>query len=102
MHTCTNRCTYTKTLLIANKCIAYTYIKTLLTANRCIAYTYTKTLLIANNKKIHLLIEKFRLKSKKVGKTTRTLRYDLNQISYNYTVEVRNKIPGIRSDRQSA
>ena len=103
MHTCTNTCTYTKTLLTANKCTAYTYIKTLLTANRCIAYTYTKTLLIANNnKKIHLLIEKFRLKLKKVGKTTRTFRYDLNQISYNYTVEVRNKIPGIRSDRQSA
>ena len=92
-----------QTLLTANKCTAYTYIKTLLTANRCIAYTYTKTLLIANNnKKIHLLIEKFRLKLKKVGKTTRTFRYDLNQISYNYTVEVRNKIPGIRSDRQSA
>ena len=103
MHTCTNTCTYTKTLLTANKCTAYTYIKTLLTANRCIAYTYTKTLLIANNnKKIHLLIEKFRLKLKKVGKTTRTFRYDLNQISYNYTVEVRNKIPGIRYDRQSA
>ena len=33
-------------------------------------------------------IEKFRLKLKKVGKTTRPFRYDLNQISYNYTVEV--------------
>ena len=51
MHTCTNTYTYTKTLLIANKCTAYTYIKTLLTANRGIAYTYTKTLLIANNNK---------------------------------------------------
>jgi len=38
-----------------------------------------------------LLIAKFRLKLKKVGKTTRSLRYDLNQIPYNYTVEVRNR-----------
>ena len=37
-----------------------------------------------------LLIAKFRLKSKKVGKTIRPFRYDLNQIPYNYTVEVRN------------
>ena len=36
-----------------------------------------------------LLIAKFRLKLKKVGKTTRPFRYDLNQIPYNYTVEVR-------------
>ena len=35
---------------------------------------------------------------KKVGKTTRPLRYDLNQIPYDYTVEV-TKIQGIRSDR---
>ena len=35
-----------------------------------------------------LLISKFRLKLKKVGKTTRPFRYDLNQISYDYTVEV--------------
>ena len=35
-----------------------------------------------------LLIIKFRLKLKKVGKTTRPFRYDLNQISYDYTVEV--------------
>ena len=34
---------------------------------------------------------KFRLKLKKVGKTTRPLRYDLNQIPYDYTVEVRNR-----------
>ena len=38
-----------------------------------------------------LLIEKFRLKLKKVGKTTRPFIYDLNQIPYNYTVEVRNR-----------
>ena len=35
-----------------------------------------------------LLIAKFRLKLKKVGKTTRPFRYDLNQIPYDYTVEV--------------
>ena len=39
-----------------------------------------------------LLIAKFRLKSKKVGKTTRPFRYDLNQIPYNYTVEVTNRL----------
>ena len=32
---------------------------------------------------------------KKVGKTTRPLRYDLNQIPYNYTVEVRNRFKGL-------
>ena len=39
----------------------------------------------------HEHIAKFRLKLKKVGKTTRTFRYDLNQIPYNYTVEVTNR-----------
>ena len=38
-----------------------------------------------------LLIAKFRLKLKKVGKTARPFRYDLNQIPYNYTVEVTNR-----------
>ena len=42
-----------------------------------------------------LLIAKFRLKSKKVGKTTRIFRYDLNQIPYDYTVGVRNRFMGI-------
>ena len=42
-----------------------------------------------------LLIAKFRLKLKKVGKTTRPLRYDLNQIPYDYTVEVRNRFKGL-------
>ena len=42
-----------------------------------------------------LLIAKFRLKLKKVGKTTRPFRYVLNQISYNYTVEVRNTFKGL-------
>ena len=42
-----------------------------------------------------LLIAKFRLKWKKVGKTTRSLTYDLNQIPYNYTVEVTNRFKGL-------
>ena len=41
------------------------------------------------------LIAKFRLKWKKVGKTTRPFRYELNQIPYNYTVEVRNRFKGL-------
>ena len=47
-----------------------------------------------------LLIAKFRFNLKKVGKTTRPFRYDLNQIPYDYTVEVMDKFKG--SDRQSA
>ena len=42
-----------------------------------------------------LLIAKFRLKLKKVGKTPRTLRYYLNQITYDNTVEVRNRFKGL-------
>ena len=42
-----------------------------------------------------LLILKFRLKLKKVGKTTRPYMYDLNQIPYDYTVEVRNRFKGL-------
>ena len=42
-----------------------------------------------------LLIDKFRFKLKKVEKTTRPFRYDLNQIPYNYTVEVRNRFKGL-------
>ena len=42
-----------------------------------------------------LHIAKFRLKLKKVGKTTRPFRYDLNQIPYNYTVEVTNRFKGL-------
>ena len=42
-----------------------------------------------------LLIAKFRLKLKKVGKTTRSFRYDLSQIPYNYTVEVTNRFKGL-------
>ena len=40
-------------------------------------------------------LKKFRLKLKKVGKTTRPFRYDLNQIPYDYTVEVRNRFKGL-------
>ena len=42
-----------------------------------------------------LLITKFRLKLKRAGKTTRPFRYDLNQIPYDYTVEVRNGFKGL-------
>ena len=42
-----------------------------------------------------LHIGKFRLKLKKVGKTTRLLRYELNQIPYDYIVEVRNRFMGL-------
>ena len=41
------------------------------------------------------LIAKFRLKLKKVGKTTRSFRYDLQQIPYDYTVEVTNRFKGL-------
>ena len=42
-----------------------------------------------------LLIAKIRLKLKKVGKTTRPFRYDLNQIPYDYSVEVMNRFKGL-------
>ena len=52
-------------------------------------YTLIKTRSGADCGSDHeLLISKFRLKLKKVGKTTRLFRYDLNQIPYDYTVEV--------------
>ena len=44
---------------------------------------------------INFLFAKFRLKLKKVGKTTTPFRYDLNQIPYDYTVEVRNRFKGL-------
>ena len=54
-----------------------------------------KTSLVADCGSGHeLLIIKFRLKLKKLGKTTRPFRYDLNQIPYDYTVEVRNRLKG--------
>ena len=59
-------------------------------------YTLAKTRLGADCGSEHeLLIAKFRLKLKKVGKSTRLFRYDLNQIPYDYTVEVRNRFKGL-------
>ena len=59
-------------------------------------YSQKKTRLGADCGSDHeLLIAKFRLKLKKVGKTTRPFRYDLNQILYDYTVEVRNRFKGL-------
>ena len=56
----------------------------------------TKTRLRANCDSDHeLLIAQFRLKLKKVGKTTKPVRYDLNQIPYDYTVEVTNTFRGL-------
>ena len=43
----------------------------------------------------HYIIAQYRLKLKKVEKTSRSFRYDLNQIPYNYTVEVRNRFKGL-------
>ena len=55
------------------------------------------------SKKNHdLLIAKFRLKLKKIGKTTRPFRYDLNQITYDYTVEVKNRFKGLNLVDKSA
>ena len=55
-------------------------------------YTLSKTRPGADCDSDHeLLIVKFRLKLKKVGKTTRPFRYDLNQTPSDYTVEVRNR-----------
>ena len=54
-------------------------------------YPISKTRMGADCGSDHeLLIAKFRLKWKKIGETTRPFRYDLNQISYDYAVEVRN------------
>ena len=59
-------------------------------------YTVSKTRLGADCGSDHeLLIAKFRLKLKKVVKTTRPLRYDLNQTPYDYRVEVRNRFKGL-------
>ena len=59
-------------------------------------YTISKTRLGADCDSDHkLLIAKFRLKLKNIGKTCRPLKYDLNQIPYDYTVEVRNRFKGL-------
>ena len=59
-------------------------------------YTVSKTRPGADCGSDHeLLIATFKLKLKKVGKTTRPFRYDLNQIPYDYIVEVRNRFKGL-------
>ena len=59
-------------------------------------YTVTKARLGADCGSDHEhLNTKFRRKVKKVGKTTRIFRYDLNQIPYNYTVELTNRFKGL-------
>ena len=59
-------------------------------------YTVKKTRPRADCGSYHeLLIAQIRLKLKKVGKTTRPFRYDINQIPYDYTVEVRNRFKGL-------
>ena len=59
-------------------------------------YTVSKTRPGADCSSDHeLLIAKFRFKLKKVEKTTRPFRYELNQIPYDYTVEVRNRFKGL-------
>ena len=59
-------------------------------------YTLTKTRLGADCGSDHeFLITKFRLKLKKVGKNNSPFRYDLNQIPYDYTVEVKNRFKGL-------
>ena len=61
-----------------------------------ILYKSSKTRLGADCGADHeLLIAKFRLKLKKVEKITRPFKYDLNQIPYDYTVEVRNRFKGL-------
>ena len=59
-------------------------------------YTVSKTRPGADCGSDHeLLIAKCRHKLKKVGKTTKAFRYDLNEIPYDYTVEVRNRFKGL-------
>ena len=59
-------------------------------------YIVSKTRLGAASSTAHeLLIAKFRFKLKKVGKNTRPIRYDVNPIPYDYTVEVRNRFKGL-------
>ena len=58
-------------------------------------YTVSKNKTRSCSSDHELLIAKFRLKLKKVGKTTRLFRYDLNQIPHDYTVKVRNRFKGL-------
>ena len=59
-------------------------------------YTVSKTRLGADCGSDHeLLIVKFRFKLKKIGKTTRPFKYDINEIPYDYIVEVTNRFKGL-------
>ena len=58
-------------------------------------YTISKNKIGADCGSDHELIAKFRVKLKNVGKSTRPFRYDLNQIPYDYTMEVRNRFKGL-------
>ena len=59
-------------------------------------YTVSKTTQGADCGLDHeLLVDKFRLRLKKVGKITRAFRYDLNQIPYYYAVELKNRFKGL-------
>ena len=58
-------------------------------------YTLGKTRQGADSRSYELLIAKFRLKLNKVEKTTRPFRYDLNQIPYDYSVEMMNRFKGL-------
>ena len=58
-------------------------------------YTVSKNKTRSCDSDHELLIAKFRLKLKRVGKTTRPFKSDLNQISYDYTVEVKNRFKGL-------
>ena len=58
-------------------------------------YTVSRNKIRSCGSKHELLIAKFRLKLKKVGKTIRPFRYDLNQIPYSCTVEVTNRLNGL-------
>ena len=63
---------------------------------RRISIQSAKTRLGANCGSYHeFIIAKFRLELKKVGKSTRPFRYDLNQIPYDYIVEMRNRYKGL-------
>ena len=59
-------------------------------------YTVSKTRLVADCGSDHeSLIAKFRLKLKKIGKTTRPFKYDLNQLPYDYTLGITNRFMGV-------
>ena len=58
-------------------------------------YAVSKNTMSSNHGSDHELIAKFRLKLKKVRKTMRPFRYDLNQIPYDYTMKVTNRFKGL-------